>query len=157
MRVSVIAIGRVKQPGVREACEHYERRIRHYLHFEIREIRTPGRGASDAIRARHAEGRALLAAIPNDSRPFALSRGGGQESSEAFAARLAQWLEDARDVALLIGGAHGLDQRVLDRTEGSLSLSPMTFSHDLARLVLFEQVYRACTILRGEPYHKGLS
>jgi len=68
---------------------------------------------------------------------------------------LDRWQQDRRDPVFVVGGAHGLDQSVLDRADYTLSLSTFTLPHDLARIVLLEQLYRACSILRGEPYHKG--
>jgi 23S rRNA (pseudouridine1915-N3)-methyltransferase len=86
---------------------------------------------------------------------FCLTRNGPSETSEAFADRLATWKTDGRDVALVVGGAFGLDDGLREEAEATLGLSPMTLPHELARAVLLEQLYRADTILRGEPYHKG--
>jgi 23S rRNA (pseudouridine1915-N3)-methyltransferase len=86
---------------------------------------------------------------------IAVTRPGADLSSTGFAARLAGWMGDGRDVALVLGGSYGLDLRALGPVEGGLSLSALTLPHELARLVLLEQIYRAGTILRGEPYHKG--
>ncbi len=101
------------------------------------------------------EGQALRHAVPDGARTVALTRRGRRCSSEDFARRLGTWQREARDVALVIGGAHGLDAEVLETADDRLRLSSLTLPHDLARLVLLEQLYRACTILRGEPYHKG--
>ena len=84
-----------------------------------------------------------------------MTRAGRSEDSARFAGRVAGWQRAARDVALLIGGAFGLDPAVLGQCDAQLSLSPLTLPHELARLVLLEQLYRAGTILKGEPYHKG--
>ncbi len=155
MQVSLVTVGRVRDTALREACEGYTGRIRRYLRFAVCEVREAGRRAREAAAARQLEGEALRAAVPAGARLFALTREGRGGSSEAFARRLAEWQRDARDVAFVLGGAYGLDTQVLEAAEERLSLSPMTLPHELARLVLLEQLYRACTILRGEPYHKS--
>jgi 23S rRNA (pseudouridine1915-N3)-methyltransferase len=85
----------------------------------------------------------------------ALSRSGRQLDSRAFAAALDQWRQDPQDLAFLIGGAYGLGDAVQDRCDDAIRLSDLTLPHELARLVLLEQIYRGNTILKGEPYHKG--
>ena len=155
MVLYLIAVGRVRDAAYDAACDEYVARIKRTQRFELKEVREAGRRARDAGTVLRLEGDALLEAIPEGARPFALTRGGRSYTSEQFARQLGVWQQDARDVALIIGGAHGLDQRVLDRAEGTLSLSELTMPHELARVVLTEQLYRALTILRGEPYHKG--
>jgi 23S rRNA (pseudouridine1915-N3)-methyltransferase len=80
---------------------------------------------------------------------------GRAHTSDQFARLVGRWRDGARDVAFLLGGAHGLPDDLVQDVDAALSLSPMTLPHELARLVLLEQLYRAGTILRGEPYHKG--
>ena len=155
MVLYLVAVGRVRDAAFSAACDEYITRIRRTQRLELKEVREAGRRARDASTVLRLEGDALLEAIPEGSRPFALTRGGRGYTSEQFARQLSAWQHDARDVALIIGGAHGLDQRVLDRAEGTLSLSRLTMPHELSRVVLTEQLYRALTILRGEPYHKG--
>jgi 23S rRNA (pseudouridine1915-N3)-methyltransferase len=155
MMVYVVAVGRIKNSAIRDACAEYEGRTRHYLKIEVREVRDSGMPDRDARRARRIEGEVLLKAIPEGADVVALTRTGSPLSSSALAQKLEDWKRSDRDVAFVIGGAHGLDRPVLDRAQSQLSLSQMTFPHELARLTLMEQLYRACTILRGEPYHKG--
>jgi 23S rRNA (pseudouridine1915-N3)-methyltransferase len=155
MIVHVVAVGRVRDAALREACNAYAARIGHYQRFELREVREAGRKERDGAAARRLEGRALLGAVPQGGHIVALSRGGEAKTSEELAGLVERWREQARDVAFVVGGAHGLDQVVLDRAHQRLALSDMTLPHELARLVLLEQLYRAMTILRGEPYHKG--
>jgi 23S rRNA (pseudouridine1915-N3)-methyltransferase len=95
-----------------------------------------------------------MRAIPDDARVVALTRQGTMPASRDFARRLGHWQERALDIAFVVGGANGLDRSVIERSEEQLSLSPMTLPHEVARLVLLEQIYRGHTILRGEPYHK---
>jgi 23S rRNA (pseudouridine1915-N3)-methyltransferase len=155
MQLLLVAVGRLKHPAIRSACEDFAERIRHYQRFEIREARDAGRSDREAADARRTEADALRRLVPPGGRTFALTRVGDAVSSEDLAARLVTWQEEARDVALLIGGAHGLDDRLLREAEGTISLSAMTLPHELARLIMLEQIYRACTIARGEPYHKS--
>lgn len=155
MQVAIVAVGRVRDAALRDVCGSYARRIGRYLRLDLREVREAGRSERDAALARRQEHDAIQHALPRGARVFALTRRGQALTSAALADRLAQWQQDARDVALVIGGAHGLDARTLAGAEDRLSLSPLTLPHHLARLVLLEQLYRACTILRGEPYHKG--
>lgn len=154
MRWQLIAVGRVRQAGLREACDHYAERIARYIRLEVREVREAGRRAPDGAAARRVEASALLHGVAPDVRLVALTPRGRTLDSEAFATRVGTWREEARDVAFVIGGAWGLDQAVIDRAELALGLGPMTLAHEVARVVLLEQIYRACTILRGEPYHK---
>ena len=154
MRVLILTVGRLRST-VREACDDYANRIQRYQKLEIREGREAGRPDREAAQSRRIEGEALLRQLPDGCRLFTLTRTGTPVSSEDLAVKLERWREEARDVALVIGGAHGVDESVLRRSEGTISLSAMTLPHELARLVLLEQLYRACTILRGEPYHKG--
>ena len=153
MQLDVIAVGRVRDSGLRAACDDYLTRTRRYL--KVGEHEVPAARARRPADVRKLEGERLLARIPAKSRGVALTRKGRALDSAAFAERVSAWRRDARDVALVIGGADGLDPAVLERCETHLSLSPLTFPHELARVVLYEQLYRACTILGGEPYHKG--
>ena len=106
--------------------------------------------------ARKVEGEVLLRRIPKNNEVFAVSRKGKGLSSTGLAQQLRKLSTSARSGAtFLIGGANGLPDEVLAGAHRTLSLSPMTLPHEMARLLLTEQVYRAGTILRGEPYHKG--
>lgn len=154
MVVRVLAVGKLRDPGVRASCDDYLARVRRYLRVEVREVTARGHGGPAAERLR-AEGRALLGALPRDCTVIALTRTGRAEDSNRFARRVGAWQQAGRDTALVIGGAFGLDAAVVERSDAQLSLSPLTLPHELARLVLLEQLYRAATILNGEPYHKG--
>ena len=105
---------------------------------------------------REAEADRLLARLAGDARVVALTRTGGGMNSRELARYLERLAAEAvGNVAFVIGGAFGLSPRVRARADRTLALSPMTLPHEMARLVLAEQLYRAGTILRGEPYHKG--
>jgi 23S rRNA (pseudouridine1915-N3)-methyltransferase len=155
MRVRLLAVGRVRDPSLRRACDGYASRIGRYLRFVADEARDAGRQDADADAARRSEARTLLRSIGSSDIVVALTRVGEAVTSEGLAQRLEGWQVAARDVSFVLGGAHGLADPVLERADVRLSLSAFTLPHELARLVLLEQLYRACTILRGEPYHKG--
>ena len=140
MRYHVVAVGRVKDAALLAACDEYLGRLRRYARVEEREVKDEAR---------------VLGAIPEDARLVALSRGGEPWTSPELARRTARWDQEGRDVALAIGGADGLPRLVLGRAERVWSLSDLTFPHELARLLVLEQLYRAFTIRRGEPYHRG--
>ena len=154
MRLSVIAVGKLKERYWREASDEYLKRLSAYATVRVAEIpdRDPARGEARALAE---EGVDVLRAIPEGAYVIALDLGGKQLSSEAFSARLDALALDGRStVAFLIGGSLGLDAPVIARADERLSLGPMTLPHNLARVVVLEQVYRAFRISRGEPYHK---
>ena len=155
MVLYLVAVGRMKDSSIREACLEYVARIRHYVKLELIEVRDGGRRDNRANLAREDEGKALLKAIPEVAQVVALTRSGSTETSSRFAKRLEVWRDRGMDVVFVIGGAHGLGESVLNRADHRISISSWTLPHELARLTLLEQLYRACTILRGEPYHKG--
>jgi 23S rRNA (pseudouridine1915-N3)-methyltransferase len=154
MMLHLVAVGRVSDPALRAACAEYLARIRKVWSLEVHEVRSPAGKFPPAERMRR-EGDRLLETIPARALGVALTRTGRSESSEGLAQRLAGWQATGREIAFVIGGADGLDGRVHQRCGESLSLSPLTLPHELARVVLLEQLYRAGTIWRGTPYHKG--
>jgi 23S rRNA (pseudouridine1915-N3)-methyltransferase len=142
-----------------DAIAEYQGRVRHYFPFETVEVREePFRRGVDIGRVRAEEGARLLARVPAGSQIVALHREGIQWSSERLARYLGQAAVQGSDgIAFLIGGAFGLDDALLKKAHQLLSLSSFTFPHEVARLLVTEQLYRAGTILRSEPYHKGRS
>jgi 23S rRNA (pseudouridine1915-N3)-methyltransferase len=154
MEVHVVAVGRVTDAALRSACAEYARRVRRRWRLEICEVRPPA-GRYPAAERRRRESERLLAALPREAVWVALTRLGTPETSEGLARRLAHWQAAGRAVAFVIGGAEGLDPALERRCTVALSLSALTFPHELARLILLEQLYRASTILAGTPYHRG--
>jgi 23S rRNA (pseudouridine1915-N3)-methyltransferase len=148
----VIAVGKPHDRAVGEAIASYEQRAARYWPLEIAEVRGGGAGQNAKV-ARAKEGERLLARV-TQSFVVALHEAGKSMTSIRFAAWLQEKREAASDVSLVIGGAHGLDDAVLIRADLRLSVAPWTLPHELARLVLAEQLYRAGTIVRREPYHK---
>ncbi|HEV2130702.1 MAG TPA: 23S rRNA (pseudouridine(1915)-N(3))-methyltransferase RlmH [Longimicrobiaceae bacterium] len=156
MKVQLLCVGRPR--GVlADAIAEYESRLRHYFTFEVAEVREETfRRAGDIDRVRDEEGKRLLGRMVPTHELVALTRDGAQWSSERFSTYLATLaVQAASGATFAIGGAYGLAEEVLRRSTHRLSLSTFTLPHELARLVLTEQLYRAGTINRGEPYHKG--
>lgn len=154
MKLTVIAVGRLKERYWREAADEYLKRLGPYATVRVVEIADRDSGR-DPARALAEEGADILRAIPDSAHVITLEIEGRMLSSEGFSARLgALGLGGSSNVALVIGGSVGLSPDVLQRANERLSLGPMTLPHNLARVVLLEQIYRAFRILRGEPYHK---
>lgn len=140
MRYHVVAVGRIRNAALRTACDDYLSRLRHYTRVDEREVKDEAR---------------LSEAISGAARLVALSRAGESWTSAELAQRTARWDQEGREVAFAIGGADGLSHAMVERAEAVWSLSALTFPHELARVLVLEQLYRAFTIRRGEPYHRG--
>jgi 23S rRNA (pseudouridine1915-N3)-methyltransferase len=153
MKLRVVAVGRDRSGLYAPAVEEYAKRIARYVRFELTEVPEARRHAGTP-RAQEEEADAILARLGERERLVALDERGAQETSAELARRVARWLERGQDVALVLGGADGLAPRLRERAAETLALSRLTLAHRLARLVLVEQLYRALTILRGEPYHR---
>ena len=154
MRITLIVVGRLKERFWREAAEEYLKRLGPYANVRVVEISDRDCGR-DESRALAEEGADILRALPDGAHVFALEIGGKQRSSEKFSAHLDELaLSGKSSVAFVIGGSVGLASDVLARADERVSLGPMTLPHNLARVVLLEQLYRAFRISRGEPYHK---
>lgn len=156
MKLVMICVGRPARP-LESAIADYEARAGRYWNLEVIEVRaerSSRRGGDDHVRA--AEGERILKRVPPDTDLVALTRHGEGWSSTRLARHLEQTSVHAgRAEAYVIGGAFGLSDAVLMEAKRQMQLSRYTLPHDLARLVLVEQFYRAGTIVRGEPYHKG--
>lgn len=154
MKLAIVAVGRLKERFWRDAAEEYLKRLGPYANVKVVEIADRDSGRDEA-RARAEEGADILRSLSEGAHVIALEIGGTQLSSEGFSAKLdALALSGRSTVAFVIGGSVGLSPEVLARADERLSLGPMTLPHNLARVVLLEQVYRAFRISRGEPYHK---
>lgn len=137
MNVTVVVVGKIKAPFA-EADAHYRKMLQRHQPVEVIEVR-------DEVKV---EGR-----IPGRSHVVALDRGGRALSSRAWASWLSERRIDAQDVCLLIGGPEGLSARTMALADERISLGPQTMAHQLARVVLLEQLFRATKMLAGEPYH----
>jgi 23S rRNA (pseudouridine1915-N3)-methyltransferase len=159
MQIQIIAVGKIKEPFLQEGIAEYEKRLRPYAKLKIIEIpdqKRPAR-ASPATEAAavQEEGTQILAAIPEGAYTIALDISGKALSSTGLADALkALSLSGQNPIIFIIGGDLGLSHEVLVRCTMRLSLSPMTFTHPMARLILVEQIYRAFRIMSREPYHK---
>jgi 23S rRNA (pseudouridine1915-N3)-methyltransferase len=153
VRLRLLAIGKDRSGLYAPAVEEYAGRLSRYVKFELVEL-PEARKHAGTPRAKDEEGAALLAKLRPGERVVALDERGREWTSVELARRVGGWLEGARDVSLVVGGSDGLAPEVLARADETLALSRLTLQHRLARLVLVEQLYRAMTILRGEPYHK---
>ncbi|MCA9524846.1 MAG: 23S rRNA (pseudouridine(1915)-N(3))-methyltransferase RlmH [Myxococcales bacterium] len=156
MRLQVIAVGRLKLDYARLGCAEYATRLGRHFPLDIQEVRDAHRSkGGDAARFRADEARSLLGAVAPGATLVALDERGREWDSRAFA----DWLAEQRDagtgtMAFLIGGPDGLDPEVRERARVVWSLGRLTMPHELARLVLLEQLYRAASILQGSPYHR---
>jgi len=154
VRLVVAAVGKPRDRHLAAAIEEYETRAARYWPLDVVEVReASGRGVSPADTKRR-EGERLLERVPDGALLLACDERGDRMTSPDFAALLVQARDAARDVAFVVGGAYGLDDAVRRAAARSIQLAPWTLPHELARLVLAEQLYRAGTIARGEPYHK---
>ena len=156
MQITLLTVGKLKDASYRDAAQNYIKRLKHYVAYDEIEVREERGGkntrVSDMIEK---EGQRLLSALHPDATVVALDPSGKLYRSETLAKRLnLMRVQRKSRLVFLIGGPFGLASRVLSRADWHLSLSPMTFPHELARVILLEQLYRAFTIIRGENYHK---
>lgn len=147
-----MAVGKLR-PAYREAADEYLRRLARYLKVEEREVKEAGKAGS-SVEARRREAELLRSKLPTGALVIALERTGTPWSSEEVAVQLGRWELAARPIAVVLGGSTGLDPGFLGEADARWSLGALTLPHELARVVVLEQLYRACTIRRGEQYHK---
>jgi 23S rRNA (pseudouridine1915-N3)-methyltransferase len=153
-RLLVVAVGKIKEKHWQAAQLDYVKRLGRYTDFHLVEVKDAvGRSVPEAV-ARQREGEALLQAVGDANRLIALTPAGKQLDSPELADFLQKEVVGYGRLAFLVGGPYGFSDEVLAACHLQLSLSALTFPHELARIVLLEQLYRACTILNGEKYHK---
>ena len=152
MKLTLAAVGRLR-PEYRALADEYAARVARFMELVEVEVREASRASSAAVQLKDEAGR-LREKLPAGSRVVVLDRSGKGLTSEALARELDQWRTAARPVSLVIGGSNGLAPELVQSADLAWSLGPLTLPHELARVVVLEQVYRAWTILRGEPYHK---
>jgi 23S rRNA (pseudouridine1915-N3)-methyltransferase len=154
MRFLLISVGKIRAKEMSSLVGEYEKRAGRYWPLEVVEVREESARSRTAAEVKAKEGERLLEAV-GGALVVACDERGTMLRSEVFAEWLREEREKAvRDVAFVIGGAYGLSEELLARAERRMALARWTLPHELARLVLVEQLYRAGTILRGEPYHK---
>ena len=153
--MTLLTVGKTDVRWVRDGLDLYVSRLKHYVPFslvEIPELKNASALSRDQIKER--EGELILAALKPADEVVLLDEHGQSLRSVDFARFLGDRMNrGGRDLVFVIGGAYGFSQKVYDRAPSRLSLSPMTFSHQMVRTIFAEQLYRAFTILKGEPYH----
>lgn len=158
MRLTVIAVGGLKERFFREAAAEYQKRLSAYAKIEILEIaeaRLRGESGAEIARALEEEGGRILQRIGPRAYVTALCVEGRQMGSVELSEKLAEVTASGRsELVFVIGGSHGLSEAVKRRADLKLSFSKMTFPHQLMRVILLEQLYRACNIEAGGKYHK---
>ncbi|MBU8905790.1 23S rRNA (pseudouridine(1915)-N(3))-methyltransferase RlmH [Desertibacillus haloalkaliphilus] len=159
MNISIVVVGKLKEKFLKSGIDEFTKRIRPYAKIDIIEVadeKAPEQLSDvemDQIKAK--EGERILAKIPHDTHVIALAIDGKMYSSEQLAKEIDQLATYGKSkLAFVIGGSLGLSDEVMKRANGTISFSKMTFPHQLMRLILVEQIYRAFKINRGEPYHK---
>ncbi len=159
MKITVACVGKIKEKFFTSAIEEYSKRLGRYVSFEIAQVndeKTPeNMSSAEEERVKNIEGDRLLKVIKDNSYVIALAIEGKKLSSEAFAQFISKnMVMGISHITFVIGGSLGLSNAVLNRADFKLSFSDMTFPHQLMRVVLLEQIYRAYRINNNEPYHK---
>jgi 23S rRNA (pseudouridine1915-N3)-methyltransferase len=154
MKHQLLFLGKIKDRFIEDGVREYGSRLQHYTSFAITILKEKGRGRGKIMSAEE-QGKLLLQAVPSGATIVVLDSKGKQFSSEAFSRKIDQWeMQGIKQVCYLIGGPDGHAPEVIGAADLLVSLSKMTFTHDMARLLLVEQLYRAYTIKAGEQYHK---
>lgn len=159
MNIEILCVGKLKEKYFKQGIEEYIKRLRPYANVSIVEVadeKAPeSLSEAEIEQVKTAEGERLLKKLPDSSYAIVLAIQGKQMPSEAFAEKIRELATYGQsDIAFIIGGSNGLSDTVLRRADFQLSFSKFTFPHQLMRLILVEQIYRAFKIMRGEPYHK---
>jgi 23S rRNA (pseudouridine1915-N3)-methyltransferase len=154
MRLVVAVVGKARNQALGEAIRDYEKRAARYWPLDVHEVREERATGISVDKVREREGQRLADKLPDRAQTVTCDIKGRAFDSTQFAEFLQSAREQDRDLAFLIGGAFGLASDLTSKSSIKLSLAPWTLPHELARLVLVEQIYRAGTIVRGEPYHK---
>ncbi len=154
MRITLLVVGKTTDPRLQSLIEDYQQRLKHYIPFEfvvVPDIKNAKTLSQEQLKS--AEGQAILSFLTPAMDVMLLDEHGREFRSIEYADFLQKKMGSGRDLTLVIGGAYGFSKEVYNRANGKISLSQMTFSHQMIRLMAIEQIYRAMTILRGEPYH----
>ena len=160
MNITLIAVGKMKEAYLLDGLEDYVDRIKHYCNLDIIEV-DPARSKhkkndSQIEKIKEEEGKTILDKLPDGKNYIiALDRQGKPVTSEGLAKSIKNLqVRGESNISFIIGGSHGLSEEVLNKSDYKMSLSYMTFTHQMSRLILLEQLYRAFKILNNEPYHK---
>ena len=156
MKIYFVFVGKTRELYLREGIEDFLKRLRRYVQVEVKTVRSERlTRESQATRVVAAESEKVASAVPRDAHFVVLDRQGKQLSSEG----LAHWWQrleqgGCRKLCFAVGGVLGFSNELRSKAHTLLALSKMTYTHEMSRLILLEQLYRACTIMRGEKYHK---
>jgi 23S rRNA (pseudouridine1915-N3)-methyltransferase len=154
LHITILMVGKTREAFIREGLAFYQKRLRPFVNLTLANVREEKEAAGLTAEAlKNREGERLRAQIPARAYAIALTPQGREYTTEEFAAWLTQRELAARPLALLIGGHWGLDAATLAAAQEHLALSRLTLTHELSRLVILEQLYRAMTIKSGHPYH----
>ncbi len=154
MKFTLLTVGKTTFPFVEEGLGLYEKRLGFYINYkriEIPELKNARALSFEQIRQK--EGTLIFKNIKPEDTVLLMDERGVQYDSLRWAEKMEGYMQAGRDVVFIIGGAYGFSKEVYNRANGMISLSKMTFSHQIVRVIFIEQLYRACTIIKGEPYH----
>ena len=154
MKLSILAVGHRQPDWVSEGCAEYLKRMPRELAMSVTELKPEPRGSKTREQLLAAEKARIDEALPPSIRLVILDERGEDLTTLKLAKRLEHWMQDGRDVALLIGGADGIDERLKARADDKIRLSSLTLPHGMARLLLCEQLYRAVSVIKNHPYHR---
>ncbi|MBQ8061643.1 MAG: 23S rRNA (pseudouridine(1915)-N(3))-methyltransferase RlmH [Bacteroidales bacterium] len=155
MKICLLTVGKTDIGWVREGLETYVSRLSHYVPFSVKEI-PELKNASSLSRQqiKDKEGELILGCLSPSDMVILLDEHGKEYSSTEFARQIESWISGGgKNIVFIIGGAYGFSEAVYSRSNSKLSLSRMTFSHQMVRTIFAEQLYRAFTIIKGQPYH----
>lgn len=153
-RITVVAVGSLKESYWRDAVQEYVKRLKPYAKLTIKELKEEAfKDENDKKRVLAMEGAKILATIPHDTACILLDTDGKQMTSEELASSIREMGERGNHLCFIIGGPLGISDEVRKKARLSLSFSRLTFTHQIARILLLEQLYRAVTIIRRKTYH----
>lgn len=154
MKVTLLVVGKTTFPFVEKGITEYADRLIHYTSFTLHTVEAVKKTSSVTTeQVKQKEGEYILRKINASDFLVLLDDKGKAFDSVGFAAQLEKWQVQTKSLVFVIGGAYGFSDAVYQRAQAKLSLSPMTFSHQIIRVIFLEQLYRAYTIIKGEPYH----
>ena len=154
MKITLLTVGKTDIGWVREGLETYSSRLVHYVPFTVREIpELKNTSSLSKAQVKEKEGDLILGCLSPSDTVILLDEHGKEFSSVGFAREIETMINAGRNTVFVIGGAYGFSDAVYSRCNGKVSLSKMTFSHQMVRAIFAEQLYRAFTIIKGQPYH----
>ncbi|MBO5753696.1 MAG: 23S rRNA (pseudouridine(1915)-N(3))-methyltransferase RlmH [Proteobacteria bacterium] len=154
MAASVIAIGKMRFAPYRAAADEYLKRLKHYVNIQEIELKSEATPKLNEMQIRERESRQMMELVAPSTYLFVLDERGKLMNSVQFSEVIGRLMAQSQDMAFVIGGAYGHHECLRQRANMVFGLSPLTFPHELARVLVYEQIYRAMTILKNEPYHK---